>query len=121
MSLLLLVVLATALTNAQTSAECQQMITDKASEISSAARNIGSSCATITSGCSSSCRSALESIENTIGCCLATFSGASAYQTFYGLCNIAEPTECSNSASGVFTTLSTVGLVSISSYVMNLT
>ena len=122
MSLLLLVVLATALTNAQTSAECQQKFIDKASEISSAAGNIGSSCATIASRCSSSCSSALESYKNLIGCCLASFSGGEAFNTFYGLCNIAEPTACSssgfksNSASGVFTT---VGLVSIFSYVMN--
>ena len=40
---------ATALTIAQTSAECQQMFTDKTSEISSDIQNIGSSCATITS------------------------------------------------------------------------
>ena len=125
MSLLLLVVLATALTNAQTSAECQQIFTDKASEIASAGRDIVSSCATITSECSSSCSSALESYKNLIGCCLASFSGGEAYSTFYGLCNITAPMACSssgansNSASGVFTILSTVGLVSIFSYVMN--
>ena len=66
----------------------------------------------------------LESYTNLIGCCLASFSGADAFKTFYDLCSIAEPTACSssgsgtksNSASGVFTT---VGLVSIFSYVMN--
>ena len=122
MSLLLLVVLATALTNAQISAKCQQIFTDKASEISTAAQNLVTSCATSTSECSSSCSSALESYTNLIGCCLASFSGADAVKTFYDLCSVAEPTACSssgsksNSASGVFTT---VGLVSIFSYVMN--
>ena len=117
MSLLLVVVLATSLANTQTTVECRLMIAEKANQINSDIQALTTSCGT--SGCSSSCRSALNDLKNNIGCCLASYNGINAL-TFWDQCNIAVPTGCSSSsASGVIISVFTVGLVSMFSYIMN--
>ena len=117
MSLLLVVVLATAFANAQTTAECDSMLIDKTSQITSDAENVATSCGT--SGCSSTCRSASNDLKNNIGCCLVRYSGADAWQPYWDRCNITVPTGCSSSASGVFISVFAVGLVCMFSYIMN--
>ena len=118
MSLLLLVMLATSLANAQTTAECNRMFTEKASQLTSDAQNADTSCTT--SRCSSNCRSALNNLKTNFGCCLVRYSGASVWRLLWAQCSIASPTGCSSSsASGVFISVFTVGFVCMFSYIMN--
>ena len=118
MSILLIVVLATGLGNAQTRAECEDLLREKANKIVPDLQILADSC---TSGtCPSSCRSSLEILTNNTGCCLLTIPGSEAIEALYTQCNIAAPTGCSSSsASSVIISVFTVGLVSMISYIMN--
>ena len=120
MSVLLAMVLATALTNAQPMGDCQRMVTENVIKLSNHLPRVTSSCGTLE--CSADCKSALNSLKADLGSCFTSTPGTEALQVLLDQCGI--PTGCSgncrrSSASGVFISLCTVGLASTFHFIIN--
>ena len=124
-SLLLAVVFSVAPTNTedirdprQTLTQCQQMLRDKENVIRNTASKVGFACSV---GCSSNCRSLLNTLKGDIGCCFESYGDSNArtaLSTLLGICDISPPGQC-NHASSVVITFSTIAIFSIIAYFVN--
>ncbi len=123
-SVLLAVVLTSTLVNTeeeirerrQTLEQCRQTILDNQDAISFALTQITTVCGDT---CTSSCKSALDTIKDTIGCCLDKFSpGSAGLNVAYEFCDIPPPSGCS-SASGILANFSVITFIAIIYYYVN--
>ena len=124
-SLLLAVIFAVAPTNTedirdprQTQTQCGQMLLDKQAMILNTLNEVTTTC---TTGCSSTCRSLLNTLKSDIGCCFESYGDSNArtaLSSLLGICDISPPGRC-NHASSVVVTFSTIAIFSIIAFFFN--
>ncbi len=100
----------------QTVEQCQQTVLDNQDSINFVLTQIATVC---DDTCTSSCKSVLNTIKDTIGCCLDKFSpGFAGLNVAYELCDIPPPSGCS-SASGILANFSVITFIAIIYYYVN--
>ena len=100
----------------QTVKQCRKIVLDNHDTIDFVLIQLPTVCGET---CSSSCKTTLNTVKDTIGCCLDKFSpGSARLMPAYKICNISPPGQCSSS-SGLFASFSAIAFISFMYYFVN--